>query len=96
MRPTEPVSAGATKTAGVLQAVRLFFNRPERFQYQLELTGATGAVFQVLAHAFEHSFERLAVEDALGVLVQFIQAFRTGELDFARLTEHCEQMVHLF
>ena len=96
MRPTEQVSADATKAAGVLQAVPLFFNRPERFQYQLELTSATGAVFQVLTHSFEHTFERLAVEDVLGVLVQFIQAFRTGELDFARWTEHREQMVHLF
>jgi len=91
LRPVDTTEAASTSKRSLL-----FFNRFERFQNQLVLTGATGACFKMLSHAVKHSLDRHSVENALSVLVQFIKAFRAGQLHFSRLSDHLQQPVNLF
>jgi hypothetical protein len=47
----------------------------ERLKDHLELTGATGAGFEMLSHAVKKTVDRRAIENSLSVLVQLIKAF---------------------
>lgn len=87
---------GTTAIDNEIHQATSLFDCLERFQHQFELTTATGASFQVLSHALKHSVDRRAIEDALRVLVQFIKAFRAGQLDFSGLSDHREEPADLF
>lgn len=73
-----------------------FFNRVEHFKDHLELTVAAGACFEMLSHAVKHSVDRHAIENPLSVLIQFIKAFRAGQLHFLSVLDHLEQPTDLF
>ena len=77
-----------TDATNALQQGLRFFDRIERFKDELKLTAATGAGFEMLSHADKHSFDRLAIENPLSVLVQLIKTFRAGHFHFSRLLDH--------
>jgi hypothetical protein len=74
----------------------LCLDRIESLKNQPELVIATVASFEMLAHSLKRPIDRIAVQNALRVLVQLIEAFRASQLDFSRLLNHLQQLKNLF
>lgn len=70
-------------------------DRAQRVHDEIELTRAARAIFKMLANADQRSLDGGAVKNPLNVLIQLIQAFRTGHFHVARSLKHIEQSLNV-